>query len=205
MFTIPPSHVYHQIRTPLQERKKHAAPELNSTPSTTPPPNTPLHPFYSEPATSPLISSANPIPARRGQMVRSSSVDDVGVGAYTSAGGGAVFGMTAATKDSTCYLCKQRVSERPPKFRNVVLALNLEGISVVKPFIETVLVHYPWWVIKQWSWNPVSFIFIISHNRVNEIQIYFETPQSDEILASINYYVSLNLKQLKENKEKSES
>lgn len=89
-------------------------------------------------------------------------------------------------------------ARHPATFRNIVLALNLEGLSVVKPFVETILLSHPWRVIKQWSWNPVSFIFVVSVNHLQDVTLYFETRQAEEILAAINHCVSLNLKQLKE-------
>lgn len=143
VFQIPPTNVYHQIKTPLQASSAAAKdPKLNSTPSTTPPPNTPLHPFYAPsssssdvsspaPAGHRLSSSSNPIPAaerrsKRGVVrgsfalrcllcpgptrgplqMRDSSMDNV-VSVFE---GEKMFGTTAATKNSTCFVCKQKLN-----------------------------------------------------------------------------------------------
>lgn len=102
-----------------------------------------------------------------------------------------------------CYVCKQRVFDRGSgvHFRNVLVAIAMDGITVATPFSDTVLSMWKWRAIKQWSWNPVSFVVRLDNGGRADQDVHFETAQADEILAAINYYVTLNLQALKKEKE----
>jgi len=200
IFNIPSHNVYHSIRPPVHNSQRSVKPATtpsSTPPISTPPPNTPLHPFGgNHPKRG--SSASNPIIPQREALVRSTSVDEIQEIMDVPQ---LPFGSTANTKDSTCFVCKEKLTDKTQvTHRNIVLAINLEGIDIVKPFVETILVHYPWRAIKQWSWNQFSFLFLIQ-SVSNELTVYFETLQSDEILKAINYYVSVNVKRLKELQE----
>lgn len=187
---LSPGSVYHAFRPPSQNGA-HARDAHAITPSTTPPPNTPA-----------LIdnlrlrsTSKNPI---------ATPIDKPGSRLSVEIGPAAPVPMPTASPSPSgvCYVCKQRVFDKEGvSFRNVLVAVSMDGITVAKPFSETVLHTWRWRVIKQWSWNPVSFIVRLDTGGRADQDVHFETAQADEILAAINYYVTLNLQALKKEKE----
>ncbi len=112
--------------------------------------------------------------------------------------------MTSVLTDSACFLCKQRFSEGKGRvlFKNVILSIHLEGMTVLLPILETELAFHKWRTIKQWSWNPISLIVRVDIGGKADLDIFFETTQSDEMIVSINHYVSSSLAKLKREKER---
>eukprot|EP01101_Sappina_pedata_P002181 TRINITY_DN12438_c0_g1_i1.p1 TRINITY_DN12438_c0_g1~~TRINITY_DN12438_c0_g1_i1.p1 ORF type:complete len:366 (+),score=113.58 TRINITY_DN12438_c0_g1_i1:34-1098(+) len=114
------------------------------------------------------------------------------------------FGFTSATKNAACFLVKERKVIKgkfttTTKYHNVVLAIDLTGISVLQPFTETVISHHPYKDIKTWKNTATYFHFLwYPPPRKEGVTLVFETLVGDEISKAITEYISRVLAQRKQ-------
>lgn len=115
VYTVPTTSVYHSIKVPAGPKESaapvHLSGQLNSTPTTTPPPNTPLHPYSPRGSFSSTeirrelrSTSMNPVvdgPSERERLLANHAAADSSTPKERP-----LFGTTAATKDSTCFVLK---------------------------------------------------------------------------------------------------
>jgi len=106
------------------------------------------------------------------------------------------FGMTSATKGASCFLVKERKVTKGKKtsstlYRNVVLAIDITGITLLQPFTEVVISHHPYKEIKLWKHTPTFFYLLWYPNpKKDGIPLLFETRVGDEIMKSIHENVN---------------
>jgi len=196
IYSVPVNSVYHQIRLPTGDAAAMGVKPHTSTPQETAVPPTPAVARHESPLR-PITRSTshNPINVPSGRRLLSTSGEEDHAVSKPTAAPERPFGSTPATKDSTCFLLKQKLQahDAQSSHRNVVLALNLDGVATVQPFVETVLACYSWKTIKQWSWNVNSFVFRIDIGTKKDLDLTFDTLQADEILEAINFYISIKL------------
>jgi len=106
------------------------------------------------------------------------------------------FGSTSATKGASCFLVKERKVTKGKKtsstlYRNVVLAIDINGITLLQPFTETTISHHPYREIKLWKHTPTFFYFLWYPNpKKDGVPILFETRIGDDIMKAIHENVN---------------
>lgn len=116
------------------------------------------------------------------------------------------FGGTSTTRDATCFIVREKVivpgkkgAASTANYRNVVFAVNMNGINLLHPFTETLICNYPFREIKLWKTYPNAFYFLWCPQTARYgIPLLFETRQGEDILKAIHESVAKILEQRKQ-------